>query len=55
MDLTKKLKDGNNARRKRGYEPKNFFTWFVDHMDPSADDIAEVSYTYLSIKFHGKI
>jgi len=42
MDLTKKVKDGNSARRKRGFEPKNFFSWFVDHVDPSADDIAEV-------------
>lgn len=42
MDLTKKVKESNSARRKRGYEPKNFFVWFSDHMDPSADDIAEV-------------
>lgn len=42
MDLTKKVKEGNSARRKRGFEPKNFFSWFVDHVDPSADDIAEV-------------
>ena len=29
-------------RRKRGLEAKTFFTWYVDHGDPSADDIAEV-------------
>jgi len=42
MDLTKRIKDTNAQRRKRGYEPKNFFSWFCDHGDPSADDIAEV-------------
>jgi len=43
MDLTKRQKDNPPLhRRKRGYEPKNFFTWFSDHVDPSSDDIAEV-------------
>jgi template-activating factor I len=39
MDLTKK---GQQAGRKRGFEPRNFFMWFVDHTDPAGDDIAEV-------------
>jgi len=42
MDLSKKVKDSATLRRKRGFEPKNFFSWFTDHVDPSADDIAEV-------------
>lgn len=42
MDLTKRIKD-SNSRRKRGFEPKNFFSWLADHGDPSSDDIAEVS------------
>jgi len=42
MDLTKRIKDSNSQRRKRGFEPKNFFSWFADHGDPSSDDIAEV-------------
>jgi len=42
MDLTKRQKDSAQRGRKRGYEPKNFFTWFADHVDPSADDVAEV-------------
>jgi len=41
MDLTKRIKD-SNQRRKRGFEPKNFFSWLADHGDPSSDDIAEV-------------
>lgn len=43
MDLTKRVKESAALqRRKRGFEPKNFFTWFSDHLDPSSDDIAEV-------------
>lgn len=43
MDLTKRVKESAALqRRKRGFEPKNFFTWFTDHVDPSSDDIAEV-------------
>jgi len=42
MDLTKRIKDSNSQRRKRGFEPKNFFSWLADHGDPSSDDIAEV-------------
>ncbi|XP_071449215.1 protein SET isoform X1 [Hetaerina americana] len=42
-DLTKKPKDRNsNKGRKRAVEQKTFFSWFTDHGDPSADDIAEV-------------
>jgi len=42
MDLTKRIKESNAQRRKRGFEPKNFFSWLADHGDPSSDDIAEV-------------
>lgn len=42
MDLSKKQKEVMTMRRKRGLEAKTFFTWYVDHGDPSADDIAEV-------------
>jgi len=42
MDLSKKVKESATLRRKRGFEPKNFFSWFMDHADPSGDDIAEV-------------
>jgi template-activating factor I len=42
QDLSKKVKESATLRRKRGFEPKNFFSWFTDHVDPSADDIAEV-------------
>lgn len=46
MDLTKRHKDRQAAMktaRKRGHEqPRTFFTWFTDHGDASADDIAEV-------------
>jgi len=45
MDLSKKQKEIINMRRKRGLEPKTFFSWFNDHGDPSADDIAEVKIT----------
>lgn len=48
MDLTAKHKEagkngGAGGQRKRRYDqPKTFFTWFTDHADASADDIAEV-------------
>jgi template-activating factor I len=42
MDLSKKQKEVMTMRRKRGLEAKTFFTWYNDHGDPSADDIAEV-------------
>lgn len=46
MDLTKRQKERQaqlKASRKRGHEqPRTFFTWFTDHGDASADDIAEV-------------
>lgn len=42
MDLSKKQKEVITMRRKRGLEAKTFFSWYVDHGDPSADDIAEV-------------
>lgn len=29
--------------RKRPLELRSFFSWFCDHGDPSADEIAEVS------------
>lgn len=36
-------KEKNAAKaRKRALEQKTFFSWFSDHGDPSADDIAEV-------------
>jgi len=52
-ELAKRLKDHANAfknesegsknSRKRPHEyPRTFFTWFTDHGDASADDIAEV-------------
>ncbi|CAG2165218.1 unnamed protein product [Oppiella nova] len=52
-DLSKRLQDQQNAynknesdsktSRKRQLEfPRTFFTWFTDHGDASADDIAEV-------------
>lgn len=45
MDLTKKHQDKQQSikgSRKRSHLPRTFFTWFTDHGDPSADDIAEV-------------
>jgi len=42
MDLSKKQKEVIQMRRKRGLEAKTFFTWYADHGDPSADDVAEV-------------
>jgi template-activating factor I len=45
MDLTAKVENRNGADRKRklGRNRRNFFTWFLDNGDPSADDIAEVN------------
>ncbi|XP_013786758.1 protein SET-like isoform X2 [Limulus polyphemus] len=46
MDLTKKQKERQSQmknNRKRPHEhPRTFFSWFTDHGDASADDIAEV-------------
>ncbi|XP_076339334.1 protein SET-like isoform X2 [Tachypleus tridentatus] len=46
MDLNKKQKERQaqmKNNRKRGLElPRTFFSWFSDHGDASADDIAEV-------------
>jgi len=42
MDLSKKQREVISLRRKRGLEPKTFFSWLNDHVDPSSDDIAEV-------------
>lgn len=42
MDITAKiLQNGNNRKRKRGPR-RSFFQWFQDNTDPSGDDIAEV-------------
>ncbi|XP_025107119.1 protein SET-like [Pomacea canaliculata] len=45
MDLTTKTQEtatnGQNRKRKLGNK-RNFFGWFLDNNDPSADDIAEV-------------
>ena len=42
MDLSARiLQNGNNRKRKRGPR-RSFFQWFQDNRDPSADDIAEV-------------
>lgn len=42
MDISAKiLQNGNNRKRKRG-QSRSFFQWFEDNTDPSADDIAEV-------------
>ncbi|VDI18041.1 template-activating factor I [Mytilus galloprovincialis] len=42
MDISAKIKqNGNNRKRKRG-QSRSFFQWFEDNTDPSADDIAEV-------------
>lgn len=49
MDISAKIKqNGNNRKRKRG-QSRSFFQWFEDNTDPSADDIAEVS-TLLILK-----
>ena len=46
MDLTKRHKDRQaqmkNSRKRAHEQPRTFFTWFADHGDASADDIAEV-------------
>lgn len=47
MDLTAKHKEatknnGAGCRRRRYDQSRTFFTWFTDHADASADDIAEV-------------
>lgn len=42
-DLSRKGKDKAAEKgRKRPAEQRTFFSWFTDHGDPSADDIAEV-------------
>ncbi|XP_067683946.1 protein SET-like [Haliotis asinina] len=43
MDLTKKLQQSEqNGRKRKLGMARNFFSWFLDNTDPSADDIAEV-------------
>lgn len=46
MDLTKRHKERQaqmkNSRKRAHEQPRTFFTWFADHGDASADDIAEV-------------
>lgn len=45
MNLVKKAhQNGNNAGQKRKHSSlsRTFFQWFIDNVDPSADDIAEV-------------
>ncbi|CAL1292521.1 unnamed protein product [Larinioides sclopetarius] len=46
MDLTKKQKEKQaqmkNSRKRVHEQPRTFFTWYTDHGDASADDIAEV-------------
>jgi len=47
MDLTAKHKEasknnGAGGRRRRFDQSRTFFSWFTDHGDASADDIAEV-------------
>ncbi|XP_013779842.1 protein SET-like [Limulus polyphemus] len=46
MDLTKKQKERQalmkNNRKRALEQPRTFFSWFTDHGDASADDIAEV-------------
>ncbi|XP_055951932.1 protein SET-like isoform X2 [Argiope bruennichi] len=46
MDLTKKQKEKQaqmkNNRKRVHEQPRTFFTWYTDHGDASADDIAEV-------------
>nr|CAD7571177.1 unnamed protein product [Timema californicum] len=42
-DLTKSSKEKMlDKGKKRQLEKRSFFTWFTNHADPSADDIAEV-------------
>ncbi|GIY78892.1 protein SET [Caerostris darwini] len=46
MDLTKKQKEKQaqmkNNRKRVHEQPRTFFSWYTDHGDASADDIAEV-------------
>ncbi|KAK7102945.1 protein SET-like [Littorina saxatilis] len=44
MDLTARngAEMGNDRKRRLGRNSRNFFSWFLDNADPSADDIAEV-------------
>ncbi|CAG0885760.1 unnamed protein product, partial [Darwinula stevensoni] len=45
MDLTAKKKSANlkgKQGRKRPFEPRSFFSWYLQEGDPSADDIAEI-------------
>lgn len=50
MDLTKRHKERQaqmkNSRKRAHEQPRTFFTWFADHGDASADDIAEVILNY---------
>ena len=45
MNLTARTDAAGSNERKRqmGRVKRNFFAWFLDNGDPSADDIAEVS------------
>lgn len=52
MDITAKiLQNGNNRKRKRGPR-RSFFQWFQDNTDPSGDDIAEVVFKPSKDKFN---
>jgi len=45
MDLIKRHQERQQQMknsRKRAHQARTFFTWLIDHGDPSADDIAEV-------------
>lgn len=43
MDLTQRQQaQAAKNSRKRPHQPRTFFSWFTDHGDASADDIAEV-------------
>lgn len=54
MDLTKKHKERQaqmkNSRKRVHEQPRTFFTWYADHGDASADDIAEVGEVVYNIK-----
>lgn len=41
-DLSKKTKSAPNGRKRRVGSASSFFSWFLDNMDPNADEIAEV-------------
>ena len=45
MNLTARTEAlvGNDRKRQLGRVKRNFFAWFLDNGDPSADGIAEVS------------